>query len=61
MSGEAITRETVLEAARLSGLVVPPERVPAVLGNLERLAQVAAALAAVPLAPEDELGPDWKP
>lgn len=61
MSGQVITRETVLEAARLSGLVVPAERIPAVLGNLERLAQVAAVLEAVPLAPEDEIGPEWKP
>lgn len=61
MSGQAVTRDTILEAARLSGLVVPPERVPAVLGNLERLAQVAAALEAAALAPEDEIGPEWKP
>jgi hypothetical protein len=61
VSGQGVTRETVLEAARLSGLVVPPERVPAVLANLERLAQVAAVLEAAALAPEDELAPEWKP
>jgi len=61
MSGRAMTRETVQEAAKLSGLAVPPERVPAVLANLERLAQVAAVLEAVPLAPEDEIGPEWRP
>jgi hypothetical protein len=61
VSSQAVTRDTVLEAARLSGLVVPPERIPAVLANLERLAQVAAALEAVALAPEDEIGPEWKP
>lgn len=61
MSGQGVTRAAVLEAARLSGLAVPPERVPAVLGNLERLAQVAAVLEAVPLAPEDEIGPEWRP
>ncbi len=56
-----ISPATVLEAAKLSGLEVPPERVPAVLGNLERLAQVAAVLQAVALAPGDEIGPEWKP
>lgn len=56
-----ISPATVLEAARLAGLDVPPERIPAVLGNLERLAQVAGALEAVALAPEDELGPEWRP
>lgn len=61
MSGKGLTHETILEAARLSGLEVPPERVPAVLGNLERLAQVAGVLEAVALAPEDELGPEWRP
>lgn len=61
MSGQGITRETILEAARLAGLEVPPERVPAVLANLERIEQVAAALESVALAPEDEIGPEWSP
>ena len=56
-----ISPAAVLEAARLAGLDVPPERIPAVLGNLERLAQVAGVLEAVALAPEDERGPEWKP
>lgn len=49
------------EAARLVGLGLDPARVPAVLANLQRIAQVAALVNAVQLAPEDELGPVWKP
>ncbi|MGQ0510144.1 MAG: AtzG-like protein [Betaproteobacteria bacterium] len=56
-----ITPGALLGAAQLGGLEVPPERMPAVQGNLERLAQVAALLEAVALAPEDEIGPEWKP
>jgi hypothetical protein len=32
-----------------------------VLANLRRIAQVAAQVNAVALAPEDELGPVWRP
>ncbi len=57
----SVDEQYVLEAARLVGLGLDPARVPAVLANLRRIAQVAAQVNAVALAPEDELGPEWRP
>ena len=47
--------------ARLAALVIPEQRTQAVLENLQRMEQVAQAVNAVVLAPEDELGPEWRP
>ena len=45
----------------LCGLRIEDERLPAVLENLRRMAQVYQAVAAVELGPEDEIGPEWRP
>lgn len=57
----SVDRKYVQDAARLVGLGLDPARVPAVLANLRRLAQVAQLVNQVELAPQDELGPEWKP
>ena len=56
-----VDEKYVREAARLVGLGLDPARVPAVLANLRRITQVAELVNQVELAPEDELGPEWKP
>ena len=48
----------------LSGLValdIPEQRIKAVLENFRRIQQVAQVVNDIPLAPEDELGPEWRP
>jgi len=56
-----IDEKYVIEAARQAGLELGPERLRAVLGNLQRIAQLAQVVLEVELKPEDELGPEWKP
>ena len=56
-----IRKEDVLGLADIVGLPIPERRIPAVLENLQRMEQVAAAVNAVELGPEDELGPEWRP
>lgn len=56
-----IDETTVLQAARQAGLEIGPARLPAVLANLQRIAALAQPVLEVELAPEDELGPEWKP
>lgn len=52
----------VEQASRLVGLRITPEQMPGVIANLQRTAQVAAAVNAFALDPvEDEPGPVWKP
>ena len=57
MIGEA----ELLALSRLASLEISPERQNAVLENLQRMEQVAAAVNAVELGPEDEIGPEWRP
>jgi Asp-tRNA(Asn)/Glu-tRNA(Gln) amidotransferase C subunit len=48
----------------LSGLValeIPEQRIKAVLENFRRIQQVAQVVNDISLAPEDELGPEWRP
>ena len=48
----------------LAGLValnIPEQRIKAVLENFRRIQQVAQLVNDIPLAPEDELGPEWRP
>ena len=40
---------------------IEEKRIPAVLENLQRIEQIALAVNAVELGPEDELGPEWRP
>jgi Asp-tRNA(Asn)/Glu-tRNA(Gln) amidotransferase C subunit len=56
-----IDDDYVKEAARLAGLELDPARRHAVLGNLQRIEQLAQPVLEVELGPEDELGPEWKP
>jgi len=56
-----IDEKYVIEAARQAGLELDPERLRAVLGNLQRIAQLAQPVLEVELGPGDELGPEWKP
>ena len=46
---------------KVMDLKIEEKRIPAVLENLQRMEQVAQAVNAVELAPEDELGPEWRP
>lgn len=45
----------------LIDLKIEEKRIPAVLENLQRMEQVAQAVNAVELGPEDEIGPEWRP
>lgn len=62
MGAELIDADYVRRAASLQGLEITPEQMPGVIGNLQRTAQIAAAVNAFPLDPvADELGPVWRP
>ena len=56
-----IRKEEVLVLSGMAGLPIEEKRLPAVLANLQRIEQVAMAVLTVPLAPEDEIGPEWRP
>jgi len=56
-----IGKEELLVLAGVAGLPIEEQRLQAVLANLQRFEQAAQALDAVPLVPEDELGPEWRP
>ena len=45
----------------LMALNIEEKRIPAVLDNLQRIEQIAGVVNAVPLGPEDEIGPEWRP
>jgi 1-carboxybiuret hydrolase subunit AtzG-like len=51
----------VIEAARRLGLELDPVRRRAVLGNLQRIEQLARPVLELELAPEEEAGPPWTP
>ena len=53
--------ERLLELARAVALEIPEARAARVLENFQRIEQLAQSLDDVALAPEDELGPEWKP
>jgi Protein of unknown function (DUF4089) len=56
-----IGKEELLGLSRLVSLEIPEARAKHVLENLQRMEQVAAAVNAVELGPEDEIGPEWRP
>jgi hypothetical protein len=56
-----IGEKELLGLADFVGLEIPVQRTKAVLENLQRIEQVAQAVNGVALAPEDELGPEWRP
>jgi Asp-tRNA(Asn)/Glu-tRNA(Gln) amidotransferase C subunit len=56
-----VDEKYVIEAARQAGLELDPERLRAVLGNLQRIAQLARPVLEIELGREDELGSQWKP
>jgi Asp-tRNA(Asn)/Glu-tRNA(Gln) amidotransferase C subunit len=53
--------EELLCLSRLAGLEVTEGRAKPVLENLQRMAQVAQVVNSVELAPDDEIGPEWRP
>ena len=56
-----IDREGLLGLMKLIDLKIEDQRIPVVLENLQRMEQVAGVVNAVELAPEDEIGPEWRP
>lgn len=56
-----ISEEDLAGFMKVVDLKMEEKRIPAVLANLRRMAQVAQAVNAVELGPEDELGPEWRP
>ena len=56
-----IEEKEMFGLSRMVVLEIPQQRAKAVLENLQRMEQVAAAVNAVELGPEDELGPEWRP
>jgi hypothetical protein len=56
-----IGEQEMLGISNLVDLKIEKERIPGVLQQLNRIEHVAQAVMAVPLAPEDELGPEWRP
>jgi len=61
MSEGPVDDAFVREAARTAGLGIGAEVIPGVLANLERIAGFARMLDAVPLEPQDEAAPVWRP
>jgi hypothetical protein len=51
----------LLGLATTVGLELGDERIPGILENFRRMAQVAQAVNGIALAPQDEPGPEWKP
>jgi len=58
---QPIDEAYVLAAAQAAGLEIPAGHAGAVAEALGRIAEVAAPVLVVPLAPEDELAPIWRP
>jgi hypothetical protein len=56
-----IEKEQLPGLMKLLDLKIEDRRIPAVLENLQRMEQVFQAVAAVELAPGDEIGPEWRP
>jgi hypothetical protein len=56
-----IRKEDVLGLAGMVGLPIEEKRIQPILANLQRIEQVAAAVNAVELDPEIEIGPEWRP
>jgi hypothetical protein len=56
-----MTGNEIRGLAEFISLPVEEERIPQILENLDRIAQVAAVVNAVALGPEDEIGPEWRP
>jgi len=57
-----IDEKAVLAAAALAGIEIPAQHLPEVIANLQRTAEVAAFVNAVPMDPmDDELAPVWRP
>ena len=56
-----IEEKELLGLSRLVALDLPEQRIKAVLENFRRIQQVAQVVNDIPLSPEDELGPEWRP
>ena len=60
MAADDIDEDWVRRAARLAAIEVTNEQLPGVIANLQRTVQIAAAVMALPLDEQDELGPVWR-
>lgn len=56
-----IDENFVLQAAAVAGITIPAARLPAVIADLQRTAQIAAWLDETVLDPADEIAPVWRP
>ena len=61
MSAPVIDAGYVVVAAAAAGVAIPDEHLTAVTGTLQRIAELAAPVLALPLEPEDEIAPVWRP
>ena len=62
MQPDLIDEEYVRRGCALLGIELTPEQVPGVIANLQRTAQIAAAVNDFPLDQvNDEPGPVWRP
>ena len=57
---DAIDEAWVRRSARLLGIEITDDQMPAVLANLQRTVQIARPVMAVALNEHDELGPLWR-
>ena len=60
MAANDIDEDWVRRAARHAAIEVTNEQLPGVIANLQRTVQIAAAVMALPLDEQDELGPVWR-
>ena len=60
MPGDDIDGAWVLASARLVGIEITDDQLPAVLANLKRTAQIATPVMALALDEQEELGPVWR-
>ena len=56
-----IGEEDLQGLMKVMNLRIEEKRIPAVLANLQRIEQIAGAVNAVALGPDDEIGPEWRP
>jgi len=61
MEPPSIDVACVISLAAAQGLALPPGQAEGVAANFARIAQVAAAVLAIELDPEDEQAPVWRP
>ncbi len=61
MRAPIVDEDFVAAAAAAVDLPISAQHLAGVTGNLQRIAELAAPVLAVPLSPEDEAAPVWRP